>query len=466
MAAIEKTFKKYDTDKDGKLSKKEVQAYSKGEFKFTLKPDVLDSICTVLIHEGAPGVTKENLHRLLAMIGVAREGALDEKRRQAREAREKELVAAKEKLQSKVVAATELTTAASEKVAKLETDTADSKIGKIKELTSADLNSSADEVEASTTVAKDGIKAATDAITELKTAETEAELKTFLAAEVKKLEAAMKPLDARVTKASAVGGKLRSEAVKKNAQEIDKLRVDALAIISHHQGLKDSTNEDMFVLFDTNKDGKIQESEFTKFFSKHKMPAKEGEESTEMSEDSLSRLFGHLDAEDAGFLTKEQFIGLIRKFMKVVKASVITDGKSIKSKILRRLDEGEVVEMITAPSMDEESEVKRMRVKALQDDLDGWVSPVGNAGTVFFEEGGSTFKVVKETILTGAFVIGAPSAQKDKKLKVGEVVEVREWAKKEETSGLMRMQVRVKSDGQIGWATSIGNTGIKFLEMV
>jgi Ca2+-binding EF-hand superfamily protein len=294
----------------------------------------------------------------------------------------------------------------------------------------------------------------------------EAELKTFLASETTKLNTLMKPLDGRLTKVSGASGKLRGEAAKKNAQELDRFRVNALEVISHHQGEKNFTNEEMFNHFDTNKNGKIEKSEFLKFFAEHKLPAKEGEESPEITEDNLARLFGYLDQENEGFISKEQFIGLVKKFMKVVKASVITDAKSIKSKIQRRLDEGEVVEVITAASLDKDAEVKRMRVKALQDDLEGWVSPVGNAGTVFLEEGGNTFKVVKETILTGAFVIGAPSNQKDKKLKVGEIVEVRQWARKEEASGLMRMQVRVKSDGLVGWATSVGNTGIIFLEMV
>jgi len=94
------------------------------------------------------------------------------------------------------------------------------------------------------------------------------------------------------------------------------------------------------------------------------------------------------------------------------------------------------------------------------------VTPVGNQGTVFLKPGGNIFKVVKETILTGTFIIGEESKQKDRKLKVGEILEVREWEKKEENTGLMRMKVCVKSDGQLGYATTVGNTGIKFLEVV
>merc|ERR1719162_2725094 len=102
----------------------------------------------------------------------------------------------------------------------------------------------------------------------------------------------------------------------------------------------------------------------------------------------------------------------------------------------------------------------------MSDNVEGWVTPLGSRGTVFVEDGGNIFKVVKETILTGAFVIGEDSKTNDRKLKVGEVVEAQEWARKEEVSGLMRMKVRVKSDGQIGWATSLANTGAVFLEVM
>merc|ERR1740130_818433 len=108
------------------------------------------------------------------------------------------------------------------------------------------------------------------------------------------------------------------------------------------------------------------------------------------------------------------------------------------------------------PTKEEEgSEISRLKVKAMSDDLEGWVTPVGNQGTVFLEEGGKLFKVVKETILTGSFVIGEDTKTKDRKLKVGEICEARVWAKKEEASGLMRMQVALKADGQVGWVTSV-----------
>ena len=50
-------------------------------------------------------------------------------------------------------------------------------------------------------------------------------------------------------------------------------------------------------------------------------------------------------------------------------------------------------------------------------------------------------------------------------LKEGELVEVREWMKKDESSGLMRTKVKTKTGGHIGWATAIGNSGNVFLEL-
>merc|ERR1719253_254375 len=97
----------------------------------------------------------------------------------------------------------------------------------------------------------------------------------------------------------------------------------------------------------------------------------------------------------------------------------------------------------------------------------------GNQGTKFIQEGGSIFKVVKETILTEAFEIDGGSKEttrklKDntRKLKVNELVEVREWPKKEEKTGLMRMKCKAKADGATGWATTLGNSGVEFLVVV
>merc|ERR1711862_486790 len=62
-------------------------------------------------------------------------------------------------------------------------------------------------------------------------------------------------------------------------------------------------------------------------------------------------------------------------------------------------------------------------------------------------------KVTKETILTSAFELSG-SFKTKRKLKEGETVEIREWMKKEQESGLMRAKIRTRNDNLVGWATA------------
>merc|ERR1712019_265019 len=117
------------------------------------------------------------------------------------------------------------------------------------------------------------------------------------------------------------------------------------------------------------------------------------------------------------------------------KESVITSECTIKdAKPVRRIEANEVCELVEGPVKEAEVDVERVHVKMLKDDAAGWVTPVGNQGTVFLEEmnEGVTMKVVKETILTSSFSLSGDGAKdqnrkvKDvtRKLKEGELVEV------------------------------------------
>jgi len=454
------SFKKYAKDGKGAyITRKEIQAFAKGEHSFALPADTLESICSHLVKDGAKGVDQADYFRMKVMIGISREAGLDAKRKAAREAREKQIADIKEKLQAKVAAAAEVVKAATEAVVKAEAQVKPLTIpAETKTKTSTEMIALANETDAVTAETKASLTAATDAIKALQT--DEAELKGFLAGEVKKLNQTMQPLEGRNNKATASSTKFRAEASKKDNIELEKLRKDGLAMIFFHQGAKKLTCEQVYDELDKKKSGKIQEAAFVKFFK----ACEKKEDAAVVSEEDAGRLFAHVDTESAGSVSKEQFLNLIRKFMKVIKASVLTKDISIKSEAVRRIEEGEVVECLTGPTTEDGADVSRVQVKAMNDDVVGWVTPVGNQGTEFLKDGGNIFKVVKETILTGSFVIGEDTKTKDRKMKIGEIVTVVEWAKKEEVSGLMRMKVQVKSDKQIGYATSVGNTGIKFLE--
>merc|ERR1711966_298987 len=80
--ATQTSFKKADTDKDGKLSRKEIIAFAKNEYKFTPPAETLDSIIKHLVPEGSKGVDKDNFFKLKVAVGIAREVALDAKRKE------------------------------------------------------------------------------------------------------------------------------------------------------------------------------------------------------------------------------------------------------------------------------------------------------------------------------------------------------------------------------------------------
>eukprot|EP00429_Kryptoperidinium_foliaceum_P104045 CAMPEP_0176243644 /NCGR_PEP_ID=MMETSP0121_2-20121125/31029_1 /TAXON_ID=160619 /ORGANISM="Kryptoperidinium foliaceum, Strain CCMP 1326" /LENGTH=233 /DNA_ID=CAMNT_0017583241 /DNA_START=15 /DNA_END=713 /DNA_ORIENTATION=- len=139
------------------------------------------------------------------------------------------------------------------------------------------------------------------------------------------------------------------------------------------------------------------------------------------------------------------------------------------AKALRRLAVGEVVQILEGPVKEETADVDRVRVRSMEDKMEGWVSVAGNAGSAYLRPG-VEFRVLKETLITESFDIEAPKdeARKinmvSKKLKPGEILELREWGRTHEETGLTRMKCRVKSDGSVGYVTSVGNTGIKFVE--
>jgi len=452
-------FKKYDTDKDGQLNRKEIRAYSKGHFGFELPVEVLDNICERYIKDGAKGVDKTLFHKMNAMIGVSRERKLDLKRREVKQARDKEIAQAKEELTAKLEELQEQVKALGDATAAVEKTL--SEATSAKETTAPDMVSKARDIDSAIETSKEKAKEVRDAINSFKDTDSEPELKIFVTGEAKKLHNSLNSLEQKSNKIVANATKYKQEATKKNDAEIEKLRIDALAMIFHHQGIKKVDTDGLLKEFDPKKKGKVDESSFVKFLKTCKV---KDEEKERMSEDDMTRLFQHIDEDDTGSIPKEQFMHFIRRFMKVIKASVMTDGISLKSKPLRRLDEGEVLECLTGPTeAADEEDVVRVKVRASKDGAEGWVTPVGNKGTTFLEDCGTKFKVVKETLLTATFEIGGDSASKDKKLKAGEILEVREWPKKEPTSGLERMKVRVKSDGQEGFVTTANNTGVAFV---
>mmetsp|Transcript_28537 Transcript_28537/g.87578 ORF Transcript_28537/g.87578 Transcript_28537/m.87578 type:complete len:942 (+) Transcript_28537:434-3259(+) len=509
-AAREKTqefqelFKKYDKDLDDMLSRKEVLAYAQAEFDFSLPAAALDTIwehyTEYSAKHGDRGVAMGGFQLVKVAVGVAREIQRDDRRRLDRQAKQRRFEEAKVHMQEKIKRAVESVTEADQAVSKAEEDVKPLAT-KSKGLRVPQMKVLADEISGIIQKAKQAVTVAKQKMDGLKQEIEEdfkAELLGFISNETKKHDSKLGRMDGRINRALNLLTRFQDEVSKKRAGEVDKVRLAALRVARYNQQLQNLTDEDLFGRFDVGGDGAIDESEFLAFFEAAEkvirplkadttpeeeggrpeeagkdVAEKEEVETVELLAEDLAEVFAILCQHGEKALSMEAFMQAVPQYMVVVKQTAMTDGLSIKdSKTVRRLELDEIVKVVRGPVRESATKVMRTFIRALKDDAEGWVSAVGNAGTTFLREGGSQFKVVKETILTDTFDLEAEGGSTKKpgeaarKLKVGEVLDVREWPKKEIKSGLVRLKVCAKSDGAIGWATATGNQGTLFLKVL
>jgi len=474
LSTLKSVFKKYDKDNDGMLSKKELLAYAKGEFSFTVPAADADTICKVLI-DGKKGVPLDCFMRAKILVGVAREKQRDTKRKEARENKEKDVVKKQAALKIKAEEATKTASEAAEATAAMEKQTTPL-MSKVKQLKSQEMGPLADEVQGLVDKAK-ASAASAKSVLEAMTQEPDEQVKACVAKESAQLKARTSTFDQKIAAAEKSIASFRAEFSKKDRQELDGFRAAAIKAIRFYQQTKEAKTEDVYKAFDKKNKGKVMESEFSAFFkAAYSLESDDHDKPAELKPEDMSRLFKSMDEDDEAKLSKDAVMGLVRCYVQVTKETVITNALSIKEgKPVRRLELKEICEVLEGPVKDQGHDVFRIRVKVLKDDLDGWVTPVGNQGTTFLQEkeGGLTMKVVKETILTPSFALFGEEAkdqsrklkEANKKLKVGEQLSILQWMQKEEASGLLRMKVKTKVGGNIGWATAVGSSGAVFLEI-
>eukprot|EP00435_Cladocopium_sp_Y103_P045130 s2840_g12.t2 len=131
----------------------------------------------------------------------------------------------------------------------------------------------------------------------------------------------------------------------------------------------------------------------------------------------------------------------------------ITDGPNIKvCKVLRKLEVGEVVRLLEGPEIDKDSGVTRLKALCIKDNLEGWVTTLGNAGTVYAEEKTDIYSVVCEALpLQKAFIDLSTGTLR--MLQKDEAFEVLEGPKEFQPEPAERMKGRAVADGQVGWVT-------------
>lgn len=463
-------FTKYDVNKDGVLDEKEILAYAKKEFGVSLPKARMAKIMAAL--HGKKGAGTDDFQMVTLQIGMAREAMKDSARKKTREVHEKKLGQMKSTLEAKVAEIDQ--ELASVDQALKEADQAGKQLqGKqLQTKTASEITPLVEEIEAKLEKAKETMAEARSETATL-AEDVHPELLDWITFESKKLINKASGMQPRVEVLKALLNKANASLKTKEASEMKKLESQVGNALRSHQIENDLTVDQVFDAL-SNKKGTVDKASFLAFMKtcKKVSPKTESGDNAEVSDsfavEALERLFKYLAEADKS-VSKERITSMLRTYMKVSKDTVMTSGLSIKtSKPKRRLEVGEVVELLGNPTAEGSMGINRIECRAMSDGLEGWVTMSGNMGSNFLEEYTPAYKVVKETTVTETFeqVSEATSTEDTSKLKIGDQVEVLVWPKKEEKSGFQRMKCRRMSDSLTGWVTVVGDAGTKFLDIV
>jgi uncharacterized protein YbjQ (UPF0145 family) len=439
-------FYKYDKDKDGKLSRKEVESYCKAVTDFQLAKDALDAIM-----EALEPITAEKLRPLHRKVWIAKSEDMARKQRAEEEARRKVLEDLRAAVQSILDEAASLQTAADASATEAEQ--------KARPLISRDTALSAEEIQEAASEAEKLLQKAETELSEVtaklskakEDCDAKEDLKGFEHEGKSRIEQLGDRTRGRLNKVTAAIKLAREKAVRKAFAETDKKRAECVTAIRQKMTDESKSGEQCFEAI--NEGNALTKEQFATFLKSLS--------SLELQEGDVDKLFVSI-AGEGGSMSKERFMEMVRMFYKCVKATVMSEEKSIKSKSVRRLELGEVLEVLEPATTEEASGVQRVRCQAVQDEATGWVTLSGNQGTAFLEPGGNFYSCVKETLLTDG--LSVQESKTIRRITKGEVLEVLEFPKKDASADVQRIKGKAKSDGVVGWITVSSNTGTAFLE--
>eukprot|EP00928_Gymnodinium_smaydae_P037894 TRINITY_DN2624_c0_g1_i2.p1 TRINITY_DN2624_c0_g1~~TRINITY_DN2624_c0_g1_i2.p1 ORF type:complete len:951 (-),score=200.78 TRINITY_DN2624_c0_g1_i2:171-2975(-) len=430
-------FDQHDSDKDGQLCSKEVLAFGQAVYDFVVPDDVLAKIMRVL-----EPINADKYQRMRAMVAIARSEARarlaraeEEERKKAREARRSAMQAA---IQDAANALSEVESA----IGKAEGDAKHIK----SDAPAKELIATADSVDEQL---KEASAKRTEASSKLEEAESE-QYKEFEPRELPRLRQRYEKLQGRIEKTESLVKSVREKAASKAAAELEKKRADIVVAIRSMMTKDSKTGEQVFA--DINGGEAVSNDKFVAFVSGLS-------EDKLMSDSESAELFEHIATE--GKVDKDAFLELIQVYYKCVKQTVLTESIAIKSKTVRRLEVGEVFKGLEGPTTEDGGNIERVRVQAIKDQAEGWATVAGNQGTAFLEPGGNLYVVVKETMLTEEF---SAESKVIRNVVKGEVIEVIEFPKKDESMGMTRVRAKARRDRAAGWVTLTGNQGTSFLE--
>jgi len=444
LAEKQARFSKHDADGDGKLSKAEVKAFGMAQYDFEVPDDTLAKVMKSL-----EPVVFEKFDRVRAMVAIAKSEI--EARKKRAEAAEKRAAVelAKAAMQTVIDEAAKSLGKAEEGATEAESKAR--VVSRSDDMTADKLKEEASAALASTKEVEETLNEAMEKLTKVEEdCAASEDLNGFDKREVPRLKQKHARVVSRLEKVTAAAKAANEKAVRKAYAEIEQKRTETVTAMRAFMTTEGKTGEQLFAHIGAGAD--ITSEKFAEFLK--------GLASLTLEDEQATRLFEHIAGESAGII-QESFLDLIRLYYKCVKATVLTEDITIKSKTVRRLEMYEVLEVLEGPTKEEGVNVQRVKVQAVNDAAVGWATIAGNQGTPFLEPGGNLFSCMKETHITDA--ISITDSKTVRKLVKGEVIEVLEFAKKD-AQGIKRVKGKAKEDGATGWITVCGNQGTTFLE--
>jgi len=389
-----------------------------------------------------------------AMVAIAKSEIEARKKRAEAEEKRKAVELAKAEMQKVIDEAAKFLVQAEDSVGEAENMARPLSRSEADNMSADKLKEEAAAVLASAKAAEDTLSEAMEKLTKVEEdCAASEDLNGFDKREVPRLKQRHSRVQSRLEKVTAAAKAGNEKAVRKAYSEVEQKRTESVTAMRAFMTAQAKSGEQLFEHVGAGSD--ITHEKFAEFVKALPNLTLESEQS--------ERLFQHIagESEGADKITKEMFLDLIRLYYKCVKATVLTEDIAIKSKVERRLEMYEVLEVLEGPTKEEGVNVQRVKVQAVNDAAVGWATIAGNQGTPFLEPGGNLFTCVKETHITDALSI--TDSKTVRKLAKGEMVEVLEFAKKD-AQGIKRVKGKAKEDGATGWITVCGNQGTAFLE--
>jgi len=165
----------------------------------------------------------------------------------------------------------------------------------------------------------------------------------------------------------------------------------------------------------------------------------------------------------AGGVGKYAFMRFLQRYYSAARATVITDEFDIDScKIVRKVETGEIIELLEGPKEDTKAGLLRLKGRALKDNAEGWISVKGNKGGVFLEESSKPAHVCIADMPLDNDIKGKDGEACT--LKAGEVIELVEGPRKEKCVCAVRARGKALKDNAVGWVTVTSRQGKAMLE--